>query len=74
MVDYTKIRRLRRAKKMSQAELAELIGYRSVCSVSILERGQAGSPLSRLEKISRAQGVKVAQMLTGTNQNAGGTK
>ena len=71
MVDYTKIRRLRRAKKMSQAEL---IGYRSVCSVSILERGQAGSPLSRVEKIARALGVEVAQMLTGTNQNAGGKK
>ena len=64
MVNYRKIRSLRRANNWSQAEFALAVGFRSVCSVSRLERGRCDLSLSRLEQIARVLQVPVIELIT----------
>ena len=63
MVDFKKIRRLRRARDLSQAELGARVGYDSWSSVQKLEKGMVDLPVSRLEKLATALGVAVAELL-----------
>lgn len=64
MVNYRKIRSLRRANNWSQAEFALAVGFRSLCSVSRLERGRCDLSLSRLEQIARVLQVPVIELIT----------
>ena len=64
MLNYRKIRALRRAQNWSQAEFALAVGYRSLCSVSRLERGRCDLSLSRLEQIARVLQVPVIELIT----------
>ena len=64
MLNYRKIRALRRSKNWSQAEFALAVGYRSLCSVSRLERGQCDLSVSRLEQIARVLQVPVIELIT----------
>ena len=64
MINYRKIRSLRRANNWSQAEFALAVGFRSLCSVSRLERGRCDLSLSRLEQIARVLQVPVIELIT----------
>lgn len=64
MLDYRKIRRLRRSKDLTQSEFALAVGYRSLCSVSRLERGLGSLSIDRLERIAQVLGVPVADLIT----------
>ena len=63
MVDYRKIRQLRRMMDLSQKEFAVRIGYSSQNSLHKLERGMIDLPASRLEKIARVLHVSVEELL-----------
>ena len=63
MIDFKKIRRLRRAQDLSQAELGARVGYDSWSSVQKLEKGMVDIPVSRLEKLATALGVPVTELL-----------
>ena len=63
MVNYRKIRQLRRMMDLSQTEFAVLVGYSSQNSLHKLERGMIDLPASRLEKIARVLRVPVEELL-----------
>ena len=63
MVNYRKIRQLRRMLDLTQKEFAELIGYSSQNSLHKLERGMIDLPASRLEKIAKVLQVSVEDLL-----------
>ncbi len=63
MVNYRKIRQLRRMMDLSQKEFAVLIGYSSQNSLHKLERGMIDLPASRLERIANVLQVAVEDLL-----------
>lgn len=63
MVNYRKIRQLRRMMDLTQKEFALLIGYSSQNSLHKLERGMIDLPASRLEKIANVLQVTVEDLL-----------
>ena len=63
MLNYRRIRALRRMQNMSQTEFAIAVGYRSLCSVSRLERGLCDISLSRLERIAAVLGIPVTDLI-----------
>lgn len=63
MLNYRKIRSLRRMQNLSQTEFAVAVGYRSLYSVSRLERGLCDISLSRLEQIASVLGVLVSELI-----------
>lgn len=52
-----RVRRLRKAKKMTQSELAERAGYTSKAAISKIEKGINGVPLKYIDKLARALGT-----------------
>lgn len=76
MVNYRKIRQLRRMMDLSQKEFAVLVGYSSQNSLHKLERGMIDLPASRLEKIARVLRVPVEDLLLPdeTEDETGDTK
>ena len=68
------IRRLREAKRLTQAELADKIGV-SDKAVSKWENGKGFPDITLLEPIAESLGVSVIELLSGndiTNQNPAG--
>ena len=63
MVNYRKIRQLRRMMDLTQKEFAVLVGYSSQNSLHKLERGMIDLPASRLEKIANVLQVSVEDLL-----------
>ena len=63
MVNYRKIRQLRRMMDLTQKEFAVLVGYSSQNSLHKLERGMIDLPASRLEKIASVLQVPVEDLL-----------
>ena len=63
MVNYRKIRQLRRMMDLTQKEFAVLVGYSSQNSLHKLERGMIDLPASRLEKIAKVLQVSVEDLL-----------
>lgn len=60
-----KVKDLRRARTMSQAELAEMAGIRRAL-VSDIERGRANPTLDSLSRIATAFGIEPADLLGDT--------
>ena len=63
MINFKKIRQLRRMQDISQRELAARVGYSSQNSLHKLEKGKTDLPTSRLEKIASVLGVSVSELL-----------
>ena len=63
MLNYRKIRQLRRMLDLTQKEFAVLVGYSSQNSLHKLERGMIDLPASRLEKIASVLQVPVEDLL-----------
>ena len=63
MLNYRKLRSLRRMQNLSQTEFALAVGFRSLCSVSRLERGLCDISLSRLERVASVLGVLVSELI-----------
>lgn len=63
MLNYRKIRSLRRMQNMSQSEFAVAVGFRSLCSISRLERGLCDISLSRLERIAAVLEIPVTDLI-----------
>lgn len=57
-----RIRELRRARGMTQEALAELLDL-SVAYVSLIERGGRNPPYTTVAAISRALGVRMAELV-----------
>jgi len=56
------IRRLRKAKKLTQAELAERLHYVEASSISNLENGHLDIGICKLEEISKYFGVSISDL------------
>lgn len=63
MVNFKRIRQLRRMQDITQKELALRAGYSSQNSLHRLEYGMTDLPISRLEKIADILGVPVSELL-----------
>lgn len=59
-----RIKRLRNAKPMTQAALAELVGMQR-SDLSDLERGQHDPRFEKLRRIARGLGVPLAELVNG---------
>ena len=59
------VRKYRRKKDMTQAELAEKLGYKNKASIGKIENGNNEVLISMAEKIAEALGVDVMQLLHG---------
>ena len=57
------IRSYRLAKNLSQAELAQMIGYESFQAIALIEKGERGIKLDTLEKLAGALGVRMEDLL-----------
>ena len=71
MINYRKIRQLRRMMDLSQKEFAVLIGYSSQNSLHKLEHGQIDPPASRLQKIAQVLRVSIEDLLLPDETEAG---
>lgn len=54
---------LREKNKMSQEDMANLLGFKSQCSVSLVEKGERQLSVENLEKISDFFGVTMDQLV-----------
>ena len=63
MVNFKRIRQLRRMQDITQKELALRAGYSSQNSLYKLECGMTDLPISRLEKIADILGVPISELL-----------
>ena len=63
MLDFKKIRRLRRMQDLTQQQFAAMLGYSGHNSLCKLEQGQVDLPLSRLEKVAAVLGVPVGDLI-----------
>jgi len=54
---------LREKNKMSQEDMANLLGFKSQCSVSLAEKGERQLSVENLEKISDFFGVTMDQLV-----------
>lgn len=57
------IKFLREKNKMSQEDMANLLGFKSQCSVSLAEKGERQLSVENLEKISDFFGVTMDQLV-----------
>lgn len=57
------IKFLREKNKMSQEDMANLLGFKSQCSVSLAEKGERQLSVEHLEKISDFFGVTMDQLV-----------
>lgn len=57
------IKFLREKNKMSQEDMANLLGFKSQCSVSLAEKGERQLSVENLEKISDFFGVTIDQLV-----------
>ena len=63
---YENIRRIRRAKKMSQAELAKRVGYTDRSSIAKIEKGDVDLPQSKIILFAKALGVTAGELMGNT--------
>lgn len=65
----SKIKEARESKKMSQLELAKLIGYESATAISLLESGARRISIEDLEKIAKILLKDLNYFLDYNNKN-----
>lgn len=63
MTTGQKIRALRRGQDMTQKELAEKLGYANHSVIVKIEKDEVDLPLSKVNAIARALGVKLSDIL-----------
>lgn len=63
MTIYDRIRKLRKDKGLTQAELGRLVGYNSRAAVCKIEKGQRDIPRGLVEKFAVALGVSPAYLM-----------
>ena len=73
MLDFKKVRRLRRMQDLTQEQFAAMLGYSGHNSLHKLERGQVDLPLSRLEKVAAVLGVPVGDLIVPEPVDGSGT-
>lgn len=59
----TTIKRLRREKNITTAELARLLGYKSASAITMIENGDRGIPSDRLLALAEILGCAVDELL-----------
>lgn len=62
-VDLAKIRRLRRAANLTQADMAKVLGYRSGVGYLHVEKGHVSVTVERLGGIADVLGVPITDLL-----------
>ena len=65
-----RIKQLRRQKNMTQAELAELLGYTTDSTICHIEKGDHDLTQSKIKKFAEVLGVSPMWLITGNNASA----
>ena len=60
---YENIKRHRKAKKMTQDELARLTGYTDRSSIARIEKGEIDLPQSKIKQFAQALGTTPSQLM-----------
>lgn len=66
MTIHERIKNLRKDKGLTQAELAELAGYKSHSAIAKLEKGDLELPSSKIERFAEIFGVSPSDLLGHT--------
>ena len=65
-----RIKQLRRQKNMTQAELAQLLGYTTDSTICHIEKGDHDLTQSKIKKFAEVLGVSPTWLITGEDTSA----